>query len=918
MTDDPQNNTGVSQPLIVLVDGTYQLFRCYHALPPLKTKDGEATWAVLGCLNVLDKLVRRHQPEILVVVFDASGGSFRNQMLPSYKGNRPPTPPDLISQLERVKEVLSARGLTMICEPGVEADDVIASLANQAKAAGAATIIASNDKDLMQLVGPQVTVEDHKGTLFDAAAVQEKFSVPPSAMVDYLCLTGDQSDNIPGVDKVGPKTAAAWLQQYGSLQGVIDNADKIKGKVGENLRLSIPQMHLNRQLIKLKDDVNLPAIGSMRQSAGSPALLLQLYEQLELRSLAAKLPKLQPDLIAPTVETVVAAEPPQRIILDAAALEKLVQELDKCGQFAIYVLGTSFRAHNVSAVGLGIAADDDGHEWTAYIPFGQSTLEGLGQLPVPVVFKNIKPLLTSCSVGKITWNLKGFIHTALENGCPAPNFCADVMLQAYTLDGNGAPHRLAELAKTLPPPFPQEQSALCGSGRNKSLLAELPEATLANQASACALACLRLHATYKKQLDSSQCQKLRAVLEDMDLPLAPVLAQMEQNGVLIDGDKLKRQSSALATRLKEIETAAYQVAGTEFNIDSPTQIRQLLFHKLGMPVLRKTPQGQSSTAEAVLEELDAEGSSPLPGMILEYRALSKLKSTYTDNLPKDINHSSGRIHTSYQQAGVATGRLASANPNLQNIPVRSLEGRKIRSAFIAADGYQLLAADYAQIELRIMAQLSGDEALLEAFRNNRDVHDETAAGIFGLGTDHKPNREQRRMAKIINFGLMYGMSTFSLGRRLKIPHADAEIYVSNYFSRYPKVREFMENCRELAKKQGFVETIYGRKVSLPAINSPKATQRSHAERAAINAPMQGTAADIIRLAMVRMDNWITNIQPKVRMIMQVHDELVFEVPNELVDETRAAVQECMVWSCPEIDVALQVNISSGSNWEQAH
>ena len=929
MEQDHQKGSQPEQrpPPAVLVDGTYHLFRSYHALPPLRTSSGEATWAVLGCLNVIDKLIRRHQPAVLAVAFDAGGDNFRNQMLPEYKANRPPTPPEIISQLERAKQVMRARGLTVICEPGVEADDVIASLARQADKAGLDTIISSNDKDLMQLVNPQITVEDHKGKLFDAKAVQEKFAVPPSAIVDYLCLVGDQSDNIPGVDKVGPKTAASWLQQYGSLQKLMDMADQIGGKVGENLRRATPKLHLNRRLIQLKDDLELPPIEDMRPGKADVERLRELYRELEFRSLEKKLAgdpvaTQGADLAeaAGTTENAGAAPSAKQVSLvkDLAALEKLTEKLLRQESFAIYLLLPAPSIRNVQAVGIGLAGDTEGKQWAACIPLEQHRLEAQQQLSAATACQRLEAALKNDSIAKVTWDLKQLMHFMAENNVAPPANCQDVMLQSYLLDSSGAPHSLAKLAKGLPEPTPRELEELCGKGRNKQPLESLPETTVANQAGACALACLSLHRDYDQQLRSGDRQRLKSVLDDIDLPLAPVLARMERNGVRVDLEQLHRQSIGLEKRLREIETEAREIAGASFNLDSPTQIRQILFSDLKLPVLRKTPQGKPSTAEDVLEELDAGDHSLLPGAILRYRGLSKLKSTYTDSLPNNVNRDSGRVHATYQQAAVATGRLAAINPNLQNIPVRTPEGRKIRAAFIADPGCQLMAADYAQIELRIMACLSGDSALLEAFHNDRDVHDETATGIFGLAAGQKPDREQRRMAKIINFGLMYGMSAFSLGRRLKITHDEAEAYVSNYFSRYPQVRAFMDECRETAKAKGFVETVCGRRVTLPAIHSRQAVQRGHAERAAINAPLQGTAADIVRRAMVRIDNWIASAQPQVRMIMQVHDELVLEVPEELVEQSREAIQECMTSACPELELPLHVNIGIGHDWEQAH
>ena len=918
-------------PPVVLVDGTYHLFRSYHALPPLRTSGGEATWAVLGCLNVVDKLLRRHRPAAVAVAFDAGGENFRNKLLPEYKANRPPAPPELISQLERAKQVMLARGLTVICEPGVEADDVIASLARQAGRAGLDAIISSSDKDLMQLVDSRVTVEDHKGTLFDAKMVQEKFAVPPSAIVDYLCLVGDQSDNIPGVEKVGPKTAAAWLREYGSLQRLMDMADQVGGKAGENLRLALPRLRLNRSLIQLRDDLELPPVEGMRPGKADVGRLRELYRELEFRSLERKLEAdagAAGDAGADAAEAGgnggAAAEGAARgatqvsLVKDMAALERLAAELRRHEGFAIYLLLPAPRIRNVQAVGLGLAGDDGGERWAACIPLQQHRLEAQRQLSAAEACKLLEPALRDSAIAKVTWDMKQLMHFMAENGAGAPENCQDVMLQSYLLDSSGAPHSLAKLAKGLPGPTPRELEELCGKGRDRQPLESLPETTVAEQAGACALACLGLRRDYDRRLRGEGMQRLRSVLEDIDLPLAPVLARMERNGVRVDLEQLHQQSLGLEKRLREIEAEAREAAGASFNLDSPAQIRQILFSELKLPALRKTPQGKPSTAEDVLEELDAEDHSPLPGIILRYRGLSKLKSTYTDSLPNSVNRDSGRVHATYQQAAVATGRLAAINPNLQNIPVRTPEGRKIRAAFIADPGCRLMAADYAQIELRIMACLSGDSALLEAFRDNRDVHDETAAGVFGLAAGQKPDREQRRMAKIINFGLMYGMSAFSLGRRLKIPRDEAEAYVSNYFSRYPGVLAFMEECRETAKDKGFVETVCGRRVTLPAIRSRQAAPRGHAERAAINAPLQGTAADIVRRAMVRIDDWIASAQPRVRMIMQVHDELVLEVPEELVEQSREAVRECMASACPELELPLDVNIGLGHDWEQAH
>ncbi|SIO16798.1 DNA polymerase I [Sulfurivirga caldicuralii] len=914
----------MQKPDLILVDGSSYLFRAYHALPPLTTSDGTPTGAMYGVINMVGKLLDTYQPQRIAVVFDARGKNFRHEMYEAYKANRPPMPDDLAQQIEPLHQFIRALGIPVVVIDGVEADDVIGTLATQAAREGKQVLISTGDKDMAQLVNDHITLIDTmKDQILERDGVIKKYGVAPEQMVDYLALMGDSSDNIPGVPKVGPKTAAKWLQQYGDLDALIAHADEIKGKVGENLRAHLDQLRLSRELTRIRTDLDLPIRWQdLVKQPEDDEKLLELIRRYEFNSwLNRKLAGhplfggSEDEKNAPAQTNTTQDVP---VILDDAALNVWVKRLKKAELFAIDCETTALDPMRARLVGISFAVADDDDVEAAYLPLAHDYPGVPEQLPIDQVLETLRPLLEQAP--KAGQNLKYDWHVFKNAGITLEPITHDTMLQSYVLNSTER-HGLDELALKYLGHRTTHYTDVAGKGRKQINFAQVPLEQAAPYAAEDAELVLRLHKVLWPKLE--QDEKLRHIYEGIEIPLEPVLARMEHTGVLLDAEQLKAYSKELAKRLKELEQQAWKLAGEEFNLNSPQQLQTILFDKLGLPVLKKTPKGQPSTAESVLQEL-AEQGHELPKLILEYRGLAKLKSTYTDALVKQIDPDTGRVHTSYQQAVTATGRLSSTDPNLQNIPVRTPEGRRIRQAFIAPQGSKILAADYSQIELRIMAHFSGDENLIKAFEQGLDIHRATAAEIFGVPVD-EVTPEMRRHAKTVNFGLIYGMSAYGLAQQLEIDRKQAQAYIDTYFERYPGVRRYMDEIREKAKQQGYVETLMGRRLYLPDIHSKNPQVRQYAERAAINAPLQGTAADIIKTAMIRIDAWLREDLPAdalygdTRMILQVHDELVFEVPGEVTLEHPIArtIRETME-SAMTLRVPLVADVGIGPNWEAAH
>ena len=891
---------------IVLVDGSSYLYRAFHAMPNLANSRGESTGAVYGIVNMLRRLMREQDTPHFVVVFDAPGKTFRDRLYSEYKANRPPMPDELRSQIDQVHAVIEAMGLPLLSIPDVEADDVIGTLAKAAPSAGMDAFIVSGDKDLAQLVGPGVVMCDSmKNVVYDEKGVEEKFGVPPDRIIDFLALVGDTSDNIPGVPKVGPKTASRWLMEYGSLDTLVANADSIKGKVGENLRGSLDQLALSRQLATIKCDVPLEKeLEALVISPADEDTLRQLYAELEFKTWLSELGGLNESVEAAPVKAT-----RYETVVDMSTLNKWVEKLTKAPYFAFDTETTSIDAMQARLVGVSFAVEaGEG----AYVPVGHDYLDAPKQLSKEQVLDALRPLLEDPNRAKLGQNLK-YDCTVLHNhGVMLTGIRFDTMLESYVLDSTGSRHDLDTLSLKYLGHKTIHYEDVAGKGKGQLSFNEVPVEVAAPYAAEDADITLRLHETLFPRLKKEDAQT--ELFDRIEMPLVPVLSKIERTGVRVDAQMLAAQSKELAERTQELEAKAHAEAGGVFNIASPKQIQEILFNRLGLPVISKTPKGQPSTAESVLAELAEQHE--LPKLILEHRGLSKLRSTYTEKLPRLINAYSGRVHTSYHQAAVATGRLSSSDPNLQNIPVRTAEGRRIREAFIPAAGYQLVAADYSQIELRIMAHLSTDNGLLSAFEKGEDVHRATAAEVFGVELD-SVSKDQRRSAKAINFGLIYGMSAFGLGRQLGIDRGRAQDYINLYFERYPGVRTFMDATREQVREKKYVETVFGRRLYLPDISSSNHARRQGAERAAINAPMQGTAADLIKLAMLAVDNWLSTDASDSRIIMQVHDELVLEVPESDVSRVSGELSKLMS-GVAELAVPLKVDAGIGNNWAEAH
>jgi DNA polymerase-1 len=895
--------------LLVLVDGSSYLYRAYHALPPLTNSRGEATGAVYGVTNMLRLLLREYDPRYVAVVFDAKGRTFRDDLFEHYKAHRPRMPDDLSAQIEPLYAIVQAMGLPCLAVPGVEADDVIATLATQARAEGMEVLISTGDKDMAQIVGEHITlINTMTGKKLNVEGVREKFGVGPEQIVDYLALIGDASDNIPGIPGIGPKTAAALLNQFGSLEGIMAAANEIKGKTGERLRAHLEQLPLSRQLATLRRDI--PLERKPRDLLRSPPdieQLKRLYQRLEFKRLLEEL------LTAPERAQSSASTAPvstaYESILTLDALDGWLARIRAAGLFAFHVQPSNGGPIEADLLGLAFAIDPG---LAAYVPLAHDYPGVPPQLPRDEVIARLRPILEDPACGKIGHNLKDGISILDRYGVRLAGIRFDTMLESYVLDSNATQHDLDSLSLKYLGHKKLNEEEVIGKGAKQRPFAAVEIEQATRYAAETADIAVRLHRHLWPRLAALEGPK--RVFEGIELPLVPVLSRMERNGVLIDAAMLRRQSEELAHRIDEIEREVYDLAGERFNLGSPKQIQAILFDKLRLPSLHKTPTGQPSTAESALQELAADYD--LPRLILDHRTLSKLKSTYTDRLPEQINPRTGRLHTCYNQAVAATGRLSSSDPNLQNIPVRTPYGRRIRQAFIAPPGHKLIAADYSQIELRILAHLSGDVRLIEAFRTGLDIHRATSAEIFGVPLDQVTN-EQRRSAKAINFGLIYGMSAFGLARQLRIGRDAAQAYMDLYFARYPGVLNFIEHIRKTAAETGYVETIFGRRLYLREIGSRHRLRREAAERMAINAPMQGTAADIIKRAMLAIDEWIREKDRGIAMIMQVHDELVFEVPAASVAEAVTVFKEKMSRAA-DLSVPLEVDVGIGDNWDEAH
>ena len=932
-------------PTIVLVDGSSYLFRAFHAMPSLTTSDGEPTGAIRGVVNMLRRLRADYPSEYFAVIFDAPGKTFRDDWYPEYKANRPPMPDELRAQIEPLHRIVRALGLPLLCIPGVEADDVIGTLAERAGASGCRVVISTNDKDMAQLVDERTTlVNTMDDSVLDEAGVEARFGVPPGRIVDYLTLVGDAVDNVPGVPKVGPKTAVKWLAAYGSLDGVRDNAAAIGGKVGEYLREFLEpngepngaangaaesRMELSRRLVTIRRDVEVPEDPeALRPDAPDRDTLEALYRRLQFRALLDELldeaggsggadagPAEGGEESAPEHEA------SYETVLTEEAFGRWMDRLAEAEAFAFDTETTSLDYVDARVVGVALAtAPGEG----AYVPFAHCYPGAPDQLDEARVLGALRPLLEDPDRPKIGHNLKYDMSVLANHDVAMAGVAHDTMLESYVLDSTATRHDMDSLATRYLGVRTRKYEEVAGKGAKQITFDQVPLEEAGPYAAEDADVTLRLHAFFTPRL--GERSGLERVYREIEMPLVPVLSAMERRGVEVDTERLRALSEELAVRMDALEREAHAEAGGPFNLQSPKQIQAILFDpdRLGLPVRTKTPTGQPSTADAVLQELAREYA--LPRVILDHRALSKLRSTYAVALRESVNATTGRVHTSYHQAVASTGRLSSSAPNLQNIPVRTAEGRRIRQAFIAPPGFRLLSADYSQIELRIMAHLSGDEGLLRAFAAGRDIHRATAAEVGGID-EAAVDGEMRRRAKAVNFGLIYGMSAFGLARQLGIERGEAQGYIERYFERYPGVRAYMDETRERARDRGYVETVFGRRLHLPEIKSRNAARRQYAERTAINAPMQGTAADVIKRAMVSLHDWTRGREDEVRMIMQVHDELVFEVAEDAVAEASAAIEERMARAADELAermgagrlrVPLEVEAGSGLNWDEAH
>ncbi|BBN58446.1 DNA polymerase I [Hydrogenovibrio marinus] len=923
----------------ILVDGSSYLFRAFHAMPPLTNSKGHATGAIFGVINMIGKLLEQYQPERIAVVFDAKGKNFRHEMYEEYKAHRPPMPDELRIQIEPIHQIIKALGIPLLVIDGVEADDVMGTLAQQATEAKMDALLSTGDKDMAQLVNEHITlINTMNDTLMTPEKVLEKFHVKPEQIIDYLALMGDSSDNIPGIPKCGPKTAAKWLEEYGTIENLINHADEIKGKIGESLRDNLDQLKLSQQLTTIRIDCDLPVhLSDIKRHTPDVQALAELFAEYDLRNWQGQIAKGQLPFSKFTGRkahsaTLVSehngkhhsnpAQPatsenfeiaPYETILDESTFEQWLTKLKEADCFAIDTETTSLDTMIAQIVGISFAYESSGKIHAAYVPLKHDYEGAPNQLDFEQALSRLKPILESEQIQKVGQNLKYDWHVFMNHGIELKGIAYDTMLESYCLNSVATRHNMDDLALKYLNHSTIHFEDIAGKGKNQLTFNQIPVEQAAPYAAEDADITLRLHFTIWPQLkkDEGPCR----IFKDIEMPLLTVLAKTERNGVLIDKQMLADQSYEIGEKLVQLEQDAHLIAGTPFNLNSSKQLQEVLFDRLNLPVLKKTPKGQPSTAEPVLAQLADEGHE-LPTLILEYRSLAKLKSTYTDSLPKQINEKTGRVHTSYQQAVASTGRLSSTEPNLQNIPVRNAEGRRIRQAFIAPKGYKIVAADYSQIELRIMAHLSGDANLVTAFTEGKDIHQATAAEIFGMPLESVTS-EQRRSAKAVNFGLIYGMSAFGLAKQLNIPRNLAQEYINLYFSRYPSVQTYMESTQANARENGYVETLLGRRLYLPDINAKNGQLRQYAERTAINAPMQGTAADIIKRAMIDIQKWLDTSDLNLKMLMQVHDELVFEVAEKDIEAAQPEIKRIME-AALSLDVPLIVEVGQGDNWDEAH
>jgi DNA polymerase-1 len=911
-----------SKPLI-LVDGSSYLFRAFHALPPLVTSRGHPTGAVKGVINMIRSLIKEYPDSHIAIVFDAKGKTFRNEIYPEYKAHRPPMPDELRSQIKPIHEIVRAMGLPLLVIDGVEADDVIGTLASQANQHGIDTLISTGDKDLSQLVSPHVTlINTMTSEVLDGEGVQNKFGVTPEQFIDYLALVGDKADNIPGVPGVGPKTAVKWLQEYQDMEGVIANSAEIGGKIGERLRENIDQLRLSYELATIKRDVALEVdISALNVAEQDGQELHRLFSEMEFKSWIAELESQGIEAAAGQESRpasagtldVEALKVPETLnyqtVLSESALDALIDRLQASDRVAVSVEHDDGHFLDSEIIGLAFSTETGKAD---YLPLAHEGPESEQQLDRQAALQRLKPLLEDARKIKLGFDLKAACHVLQNYGIDLAPIKSDVLLASYVLNSVAIKHNLPDMIRYYLDQQPVDIDGLLGKGRTRLSFAELELEKATAYAAEKADMVLRLATLLEHELEHTG--QLAGLYRYYEIRLIPVLQKMERLGIKVDAEVLQTQSGELGVRLEELEREVFAQAGEEFNLGSPKQLQEVFYEKLQLPVLKKTKTGQPSTAEPVLQELAVEYE--LPRLILEHRSLAKLKSTYTDKLPLEINSRSGRIHSTYQQAVAATGRLSSTEPNLQNIPIRTAEGRRVRQAFISEPGYKLLAADYSQVELRIMAHLSQDQGLLSAFAEALDVHRATAAEVFGVDLE-QVSAEQRRSAKAINFGLIYGMSAFGLANQLGIGRQEAQQYVDRYFERYPGVRKYMDQTQALADEKGYVETLFGRRLYLPDIRAGNAMLRRAAQRTAINAPMQGTAADIIKQAMIDIDHWLDTDRLDARMLLQVHDELIFEVAEQDVDLLTEGVKFRMV-TAASLDVPLVVEVGVGDNWDQAH
>ena len=887
---------------IILVDGSSYLYRAYHALPPLTNSNNQPTGAIKGVISMIKRILIDHPDSPLAVVFDAKGKTFRHDMYSEYKANRPPMPEDLVLQIEPIHRIISLMGIKLIMISGVEADDVIGTLAEQARQKKLDTVISTGDKDMTQLVCENVSVVNTmSGELLDEAGVKKKFGVDPDHITDYLALIGDKSDNVPGVDKVGPKTAVKWLEEYTDIEGVIKNAESIGGKVGENLRSSLDTLELAYELVTIKTDVELEiGIEDLKVQDPNADELTELYKELEFNSWLQEVPQKKP--VQPAIDS------SYKCISTKDDLDKLIKNASRAKTLALDTETTGLDYMDSDLVGISMSFTP-GEAF--YIPINHKD-NSSPQLDMDYVLEELRPLLEDSEQKIIGQNIKFDMNILSQHGINISSIKNDTMMMSYVLDASATRHNLDALSSYYLGYKTSTFEDVAGKGVKQVTFDEVSIADATHYAAEDADVTLRLYEELLSKLES--VESLKKLNEDIEIPLIEVLSEMEQNGAVLNSKILNAQSKDLSNRIKKIEKKAYGLAGDEFNLGSTKQLREIFFDKLGYRVIKKTPGGQPSTDEKVLAELAEEYE--LPKILLEHRTLSKLKSTYTDKLPSQISISTGKVHTSFHQAVTTTGRLSSSDPNLQNIPIRTEDGRRIRQAFEPSKGHKFVSADYSQIELRVMAHMSKDEGLLTAFQDGEDVHSKTASEVFNVDIE-AVTTDLRRNAKAINFGLIYGISAFGLGKQLNINRNLAAEYMAMYFEKYPGVKKYMETTKDFAAENGYVETLFGRRLYLRDINASNAMRRQASERAAINAPVQGTAADIMKIAMIKMHQLIKETNVEAKLILQVHDELILDTPNKEIDEVIGLVTESMMGAA-SLDVPLEIDVGVGDNWDQAH